>query len=59
MKRLLGLIRSHPARSYLALFALMVVPALALYPLAESGNRPGMGFALVLIILANAAALFL
>ena len=57
MKRLLQTIRSHPARFFLILFVLLIIPALVLYPLAESGNQIGMGILLALIILANTAAL--
>jgi NADH:ubiquinone oxidoreductase subunit 3 (subunit A) len=58
MKRIIQSIRSHPARFYLALFILLIIPALLLYPVAESGDEVGMGFLLALIILANGAALF-
>lgn len=58
MKRIIQSIRSHPARFYLALFILLIIPALLLYPVAESGDGVGMGFLLALIILANGAALF-
>jgi len=58
MKRIIQSIRSHPARFFLALFVLMIIPALALYPLAEAGDQASMGIFLALIILANGAALF-
>jgi len=57
MKKMRNLIRAHPARFYLALFTLMILPALSLYPLAASDHRVGIGIALGLIIFANAAAL--
>jgi hypothetical protein len=53
MKKFTQRLRSHPARTYLALFLLMILPALGLFPLARSGNQIGIGFFLVLIILAN------
>lgn len=58
MNRIIQSIRSHPARFYLALFILLIIPALVLYPLAESGSQTGMALFLALIILANAATLF-
>jgi len=58
MKKLTQKFRSHPARAYLALFLCLMVPAVILYPVAQSGNQVGMGFFLALIILANFAALF-
>ena len=58
MNRIIQSIRSHPARFYLVLFLLLIIPALVLYPLAESGSLVGMTLFLALIILANAAALF-
>lgn len=58
MNKLIQIIRSHPARFYLVLFLLMMLPAAILYPLAVSGNQFGMGFFLALIILANIATLF-
>jgi NADH:ubiquinone oxidoreductase subunit 3 (subunit A) len=58
MNRIIQSIRSHPARFYLVLFILLIIPALVLYPLAESGSQIGMALFLALIILANAAALF-
>ena len=57
MKRILQNLRSHPARFYLVLFILLIIPALLLYPLAESGSQVGMGLFLFLIVLANGAAL--
>ena len=57
MNWLLRMIRSHPARFYLILFIFLIIPALILYPLAQSGNQVGMGIFLALIILANGAAL--
>ena len=57
MNRILQNLRSHPARFYLVLFILLIIPALILYPLAESDSQVGMGFFLALIILANGAAL--
>lgn len=58
MKNIIQLIRSYPIRVYLILFFLLIIPALILYPLAESGSQVGMGLFLVLIILANIAAMF-
>jgi len=58
MNRIIQSIRSHPARFYLVLFLLLIIPALVLYPLAESGSLVGMTLFLALIIPANAAALF-
>jgi hypothetical protein len=58
MKKLSQQIRAHPARTYLALFLLMILPAVVLYPLGRSGNQVGMGVFLALIILANIATTF-
>jgi hypothetical protein len=58
MKKISQFIQSHPARFFLILFLFMITPAVSLYPLAKSGNQLGMGVFLVLIILANIAALF-
>jgi hypothetical protein len=58
MNKLIQNIRSHPARFYLVLFLLMILPAIILYSLAMSGSLVGMGFFLALIIAANIAALF-
>ena len=58
MKKLVQHFRSHPARTYLALFLFMILPAVVLYPLARSGNPVGMGIFLALVILANIAATF-
>jgi hypothetical protein len=58
MSKLIQNFRSHPARFYLALFLLMIIPAIILYPLAESGSLVGMGIFLALIIGGNIAALF-
>jgi hypothetical protein len=59
MKDIIKIIRSYPVRVYLVLFLLLIIPALALYPLAESGSQVGMMLFLVLIILANVAAMLL
>lgn len=58
MKNIKRLVRSYPVRVYLVLFFLLIIPALVLYPLAESGSQVGMGLFLFLIILANIAAMF-
>ncbi|HDD55657.1 MAG TPA: hypothetical protein ENG59_05405 [Chloroflexi bacterium] len=58
MKRIIQWVRSHSSGFYLVLFILLIVPALVLFPLAESGSSVGMALFLALIILANAAALF-
>lgn len=57
MNKLIQAIRSHPARFYLALFLFLIIPAIILYPLAESGSLVGMRIFLALIIGANIAAL--
>jgi len=57
MNKLIQSIRSHPARFYLALFLFLIIPAIILYPLAESGSLVGMTIFLALIIGANIAAL--
>lgn len=57
MNKLIQAIRSHPARFSLALFLTLIIPAIILYPLAESGSLVGMGIFLAFIILANLAAL--
>jgi hypothetical protein len=56
MKKLSQYLRSNPARTYLALFLLMIGPAIVLYPLAKSGNQIGMSVFLILVILANITA---
>ncbi len=58
MKNISQKIRSHPARFYLILFLFLIIPAVVLYPLAESESQVGMGIFLALIILANLTALF-
>jgi len=58
MKRIIQWVQSHSSGFYLVLFILLIVPALVLFPLAESGSSVGMVLFLALIILANAAALF-
>ncbi len=58
MNRIIQSIRSRPARFFLVLFLLLILPALILYPMAESGSQVGMGFALALIVLANIMVLF-
>jgi len=58
MKEFIQRLRSHPARFYLAVFLSLIVPAVLLYPLAESGGQGGMMFFLILIILSNTAVLF-
>lgn len=58
MKRIIQWVQSHSSGFYLVLFILLIVPALVLFPLAESGSSVGMALFLALIILANAAALF-
>lgn len=58
MNKILENIRSHPPRFFLVLFLLLMVPAVILYPLAQSGSQAGMGLCLALIILANGAVLF-
>ena len=58
MNKLTQYIQSHPARFFLVLFLLMIIPAIILYSLAESGSLVGMGIFLALIIGANTAALF-
>jgi hypothetical protein len=55
MKKIIQIVRSNPARVFLILFLLLIIPALILYPLAEAGNQAGMGITLALIILANVA----
>lgn len=57
MKKVIDWVRSHPARFYLAAFILMIVPAVILYPLAQSGGSAGTVFFLMIIILANLAIL--
>ena len=57
MNKVLQIIRSHPARFFFILFCLLIIPALVLFPMAESGSQAGMGFCLTLIILANAIVL--
>lgn len=57
MKRFVNWVRSHPARFYLAVFALMILPAVSLYPLAQSGNQLGTLMLMIVIILANLAIL--
>jgi len=58
MNRIIKTIRSRPARFFLVLFLLLILPALILYPMAESGSQIGMAFALALIVLANILVLF-
>lgn len=57
MKKVIGWVRSHPARFYLAAFILMIVPAGLLYPQAQSGGTAGTLIFLMVIILANLAIL--
>ena len=58
MKEFIQRLRSHPARFYLVVFLLLIIPALLLYPLANAGGQGGMIFFLALIVLANTAVFF-
>ena len=57
MKKMINWLRSHPARLYLAVFILMILPAVLLFPLALAGGTAGMIVLLFVIILANIAIL--
>jgi hypothetical protein len=58
MNKILESIRSYPGRFFLILFLLLIIPAVLLFPMAQSESQTGMGICLALIILANGAVLF-
>ena len=57
MNDLIQWVRSHPARFYLAIFILLILPAIGLFPLAQADNSFGMALFMLVIVLANIAAL--
>jgi hypothetical protein len=58
MKKITLILKSNPALLYLAIFLLLIVPALLLFPAAESDSQVGMEMLLSLVILANLASVF-
>jgi len=58
MNKINHFLKSHPAFIYLGIFLLMTVPALLLFPAAESNSQAGMIIFSGLVILANLAAVF-
>ena len=58
MNKITAFLRSNPALYYLAVFLLMIIPALLLFPAAEAENQVGMIIFLGIVILANLAAVF-
>ena len=58
MKKIKTFLRSNPALFYLAVFLLMIIPALVLFPAAEGDSQAGIGILLGLVILANTASTF-
>ena len=58
MNKIISYLKSHPALLYLAVFLLMIIPAILLFPAAEGENQIGLIVFLGLVILANLAAVF-